>query len=51
MNRAKTVNGKWGEKQGKNRVFLGVENCQLNGNEMSRTLSKIILFLFLTIIL
>lgn len=51
MNTAKMGSGKWGKKQGENRVSLGIENCQLNGNKMSGILSEITLFLFLTIIL
>ena len=51
MNTAKMRNGKWGEKQGENRVLLVVENYQLNGNKMSGILSEITLFSFLTIIL
>lgn len=51
INTAKMGSGKWGEKQGKNRVFLQLEDCQLNGNKMSEILNKTILFLFLTIIL
>lgn len=51
MNIAKMRNGKWGEKQGKNRAFLGVESYQLNGNKTDAILSEIILFSFLTIIL
>ena len=48
---AKMWNGKWGEKQGKNRTFLGIESYQLNGNKTDVILSEIILFSFLTIIL
>lgn len=51
MNIAKMRNGKWGEKQGKNRAFLGVESYQLNGNKTDAILSEISLFSFLTIIL
>lgn len=48
---AKMWNGKWGEKQGKNRTFLGAESYQLNGNKIDVILGEIILFSFLTIIL
>jgi hypothetical protein len=42
----KMWNGKWGEKQGKNRTFLGAESYQLNGNKIDVILGEIILFSF-----
>jgi hypothetical protein len=51
MNITKMGSGKWGEKQGKNRVFLGAESYQLNGNKIDVILGEITLFSFLTIIL
>lgn len=42
----KNVERKMGEKQGKNRTFLGAESYQLNGNKIDVILGEIILFSF-----